>query len=101
MSNEVPLGTSRASTPKDTKAHEGTHYPGIGSERVVGRLDALGAQIYLALRAMMSGVDEHIHDHRPAIGIIAAFPGGNVPGALQLFRSDLWQDCEHVIEGLL
>src|SRR5580704_910221 len=73
----------------------------FASERIVRRLDALGAQVNLALGTMVSGMNEHIHDHGTAIGIVTALPRRNVPGALKLLWSDLWQRVEHVVERLI
>ena len=49
---------------------------------------------------MVGGVDEHVEDHGAAVGIVAAFPGGDVPGALELLGGYGRQDRENVIEGL-
>lgn len=41
---------------------------------VVRWLDSFGAHIDFALRSMMRGVHEHVHDHRPSIRIRTTFP---------------------------
>jgi len=58
-------------------------------ERIVRRLDAFGAKIDLALRAVMGSVNEHVKNHGAAVRVGAALPGRDVPSALELLRRDL------------
>lgn len=53
------------------------------SKSVVWRLDPLRAQVNVALRPVMRRVNEHVHNHRAAVRIVATFPRRDVPGALQ------------------
>src|SRR5215469_9524595 len=76
------------------------HCPGL-SEGVVGWLDALGAHVDFALSAMVRSVDKHVENHGAAIGVVAAFPGRDVPGALELLGSDFREHRNHIVERLL
>jgi len=67
-------------------------------ESVVGWLDSLDAQINLTLGAVMRGMDQHIQKHRSSVWVSASLPGRQVPGPLELFRGDLWQYVNHVVE---
>jgi hypothetical protein len=45
-------------------------------KRIVRRLYSLQAQIDVALRPMVGSMNEHVEEHRPAVWIVAALPGG-------------------------
>src|SRR6516165_4690868 len=68
------------------------------SKRVVRGLDSFYPQVHLALCPVMCGVDEHVDEHRSAVGIRAALPSWQMPFAFELLRCDRGKNRDHIIE---